>query len=92
MKLIGKIVFDEFKKKYPETASSVNSLQSEIEASDWNTPYEVKQRYASASIPGNNQIIFNIKGNKYRVLVQISYKNKIVFIKKAGTHKEYDKW
>ena len=92
MKLLGKSVFDELKKNYPETVSRIESLQSEIEAADWETPHDVKQKYASASILAGNQVVFNIKGNKYRVLVQISYKNKIVLIKKAGTHKEYNKW
>ena len=58
---------------------------------DWNNPNEIKAQYKSASIVGDNKVVFNIYGNKYRLIVKINYIAKIVFIKFIGTHKQYDK-
>lgn len=91
MKVIGKGVLDEFKLKHIEVCSQVDSWLAEVEAADWSSPLVVKQRYASASIIDGN-IVFNIKGNNYRLWVKVNYKNGIVLIKEAGTHNEYMKW
>ena len=63
----------------------------EASAAEWQTPQNIKDRYRSASFLENNVVIFNIKGNKYRLVTKISYKRKTVFIKWIGTHAEYDK-
>ncbi|MDD5702685.1 MAG: type II toxin-antitoxin system HigB family toxin [Dehalococcoidales bacterium] len=65
---------------------------AEVEGANWKAPYELKYRYPKASILGNQQVIFDICGNKYRLWTQISYKNGIVLIKNIGTHKEYENW
>jgi len=57
---------------------------------DWKSPNEIKKQYASASILKNSRIIFNICGNKYRLIVEINYPRKWVFKLFIGTHKEYD--
>jgi len=92
MKLLGKITLQNFIKKYPDSKSQIESWEFEIEDAQWDNPHEMKNRYPKASLLKNQQIIFNICGNKYRLWVQINYKNKIVLIKKVGTHKEYDNW
>jgi len=51
----------------------------------------VTQAYANASIVGNDRVVFNIKGNAYRLVTAIDYQREIVFIKWLGTHVEYDK-
>lgn len=91
MIVLGKGVIDEFKKKYSDARSQADSWLAEAEDAAWNSPAEVTQRYASASIKGDN-VIFNIKGNRYRFWTKINYKNGIVLIKKAGTHNEYMTW
>ncbi|MFH1288148.1 MAG: type II toxin-antitoxin system HigB family toxin [bacterium] len=53
---------------------------------------DLKQRYPKASILKDKYVVFNICGNKYRLLVQVAYNTSIVLIKKIGTHKEYDNW
>jgi mRNA interferase HigB len=57
----------------------------------WESPSDVKAQYASASIIADNRIVFNIAGNKYRLIVRINYDSKTVFVRFIGTHKEYDK-
>lgn len=92
MKLIGRDVLYKFKSLYAEVRSQIDSWEAETEVAQWETPLDIKRRYATASFLKNSQVVFNIKGNKYRLLVKVNYENKIVLIIKAGTHKEYMRW
>ena len=56
----------------------------------WKTPIEVKNTFGNASIVGNNRIVFNIKGNDYRIVCAMDYQRQAMFIKFVGTHAEYD--
>ena len=58
---------------------------------NWTSPADVKDQYRSASILKNNRVVFNIAGNKYRLVVRINYDSGTVFVRFIGTHKEYDK-
>lgn len=58
--------------------------------SEWRTPGEVKSRYGNASIVGNNRVVFNIKGNDYRLIAKVHYDRGFVYIRFVGTHREYD--
>lgn len=90
--IIGKQALHKFKLKHNEAKSQIESWEAEVKIAKWDAPYELKKRYPKASLLKNQHAVFDICGNKYRLLVQISYKNQIVFIKKIGTHKEYDGW
>ncbi len=57
----------------------------------WRTPQDIKDQYASASICGNNRVVFNVGGNKYRLVVEIQYQAGIVWVKFVGTHAQYDR-
>lgn len=57
---------------------------------NWVSPHEVKAQFRNASILKNNRVVFNIAGNKYRLIVAMDYKRKACFIKFIGTHKQYD--
>lgn len=63
----------------------------EVKYAQWSSPAEIKAKYGSASILKENRVVFNIAGNKYRLVVRINYDSKTVFIRFIGTHKEYDK-
>ena len=63
----------------------------EAKHAQWVSPADVKDQYRSASILKNNRVVFNIAGNKYRLIVRINYSSKTVFVRFIGTHKEYDK-
>lgn len=91
MNVVGKGVLDRFKSKHSDARSQIDSWFEEVEMAEWKSPLDIKSRYVSASIIDGN-VIFNIKGNDYRLWVKVNYKNKIVMIKKAGTHSEYMKW
>ncbi len=82
----------EFKEKHADARSQIESWEAEAEEAQWNTPHDLKSRYPKASIIKDQQVVFDICRNKYRLLTQVNYKNNIVLIKKIGTHKEYDNW
>lgn len=63
----------------------------EAKAADWNSPADIKAAYRNASILGNNRVVFNIGGNKYRLVVAVHYRARIVFIRFIGSHGEYDR-
>ncbi len=63
----------------------------EAEQADWKNPADVRKAYSSASIVGSDRVVFNIKGNDYRLVVAINYRLQIVFIKWLGSHAQYDK-
>ena len=77
--------------KYPSAKPALVAWHSEVKAAEWTTPDEVRLRYPTASIVGDERVVFNIKGNTYRLVVAINYALRIVFIKFFGTHAEYDK-
>ena len=83
---------DEFKKQHADVRPHIDSWLAEASEAVWCNPAELKRSYPKASILRDNQVVFNLSGNRYRLLVQISYANHIIVVKKIGTHSEYDKW
>ena len=83
MNLIGKQLLLDFKRKHSDAGSDIDSWIAEVEEEQWETPNDLKRRYPKASIVKQN-VVFNICWNKYRLLVQVSYKNKVVLVKKIG--------
>ena len=92
MRLIGRAFRQDLKDRPPDVAPGADSWMAETSEAQWDTPMDIKRRYPSASLLGDSQVIFNLQGNKYRLLVLVDYKNKTVLIKNAGTHQEYTKW
>ncbi len=78
-------------KNYAPVKSSLDAWFHEVEAASWKNPAEVKAAYANASIIGNDRVVFNIKGNSFRLVVAVDYLRQVVFIKWAGTHADYDR-
>ncbi|MDD2811649.1 type II toxin-antitoxin system HigB family toxin [Rhodoferax sp.] len=77
----------------PEASDAKNALQSwhhEVQKACWQTPQNIKDQYGSASICGNNRVVFNIAGNKYRLVVEMQYQAGIAWVKFIGTHAQYD--
>ena len=92
MKLLDKQLLIEFAEEHADARSQISSWWAEIEEAQWNNPGDLKRQYPKASILKGQCVVFDICGNKYRLATKINYKNKIVLIKKTGTHNEYDKW
>jgi len=70
--------------------SALDSWFHEVRVAEWKAPTDVARQYANASIVGD-RVVFNIKGNSYRLVVGVDYRRQIVFIKWLGTHTDYDK-
>ncbi len=77
--------------KYSEATESIKAWIFEVRKADWNNSGQLKAKYRNASIVGNKRVIFNIKGNDFRLIADVEYELKIVFIVWFGTHQEYDK-
>ncbi|OJV14637.1 MAG: addiction module toxin RelE [Dyadobacter sp. 50-39] len=76
---------------YPTAANALREWYSEIETADFNTFNELKVQYPNASIVGDDRMVFNIMGNRFRLIVRIMFKYKGIQIKWFGTHSEYDR-
>ena len=77
--------------KYRQADEPLKAWIFEVKYSTWDNANELKTKYGNASLISSKRVVFNIKGNDYRLIVDIEYKLKIVFIVWFGTHKEYDK-
>lgn len=75
---------------YRDAKPALTAWHSEAKRAKWTTPADVKAMYANASFIAKNRVVFNLKGNDYRLIVAIAYKTEYVFIKFIGTHKQYD--
>lgn len=91
MQLLGLPTLDDYKRKHAETRGPLDAWRCEVEKAQWSGPGDVKIRYPSASLLADNRVIFNIKGNSYRLVVKIRYQNGIVLVEWVGTHAEYSK-
>lgn len=92
MKLHNRKALEAFTQAHPDAVTQINAWIAEVETAEWKNPHELKDRYPKASVVGDQQTVFNINGNKYRILTVINYQHGIVLVKQAGTHQEYDKW
>lgn len=91
MRVVAKKVLRDFWEKHSDCEQQLKSWFQEAEKANWENPNQIKEEYPSASILNNNRIVFNIKGNNYRLIVKISYEYQMVWIRFIGTHSEYDK-
>lgn len=91
MRIVAKKVLRDFWEKYTDSEQSLKTWYKETSKANWNTPNEVKAEYAKASVLKSGRIVFNICGNKYRLITDINYKRQWVFIRFVGTHDDYNK-
>ena len=90
MRIIAKKTLRGFWERHANAEEPLLAWYREVLKEDWDTPAKVKEKYRSASIVGGNRVVFNIKGNDYRLVVRISYPGRIVYVRFVGTHAEYD--
>lgn len=91
MRIIAKSTLIKFWKKYPDAEQSLRVWHDEAKKAEWTSFQDVKRQFKSASIVGNDRVVFNIKGNDYRLIVLVLFGKGKMFIRFVGTHKEYDK-
>ena len=74
----------------PRAEQPLKSWYAIAKKADWSSPTDVKQAYGNASLIGNDRVVFNIGGNRYRLIVRFDYTHRIGFVRFVGTHAEYD--
>jgi mRNA interferase HigB len=91
MRTIARRTLRDFYAAHADAKSALEAWFHEVKATKWAGPQDIKKRYPSADILPGNRVVFNIKGNTYRLIVRIHYNTGIVFIRFVGTHADYDK-
>mgnify|MGYP001582925213 FL=1 len=91
MLLVGRDRLDEFTKAHADARAWIENWIANVEAARWRAPQDIKGSYASASILADRVVIFNVKGNRYRLETQVAYNTGVVVVRWAGTHAEYTK-
>src|SRR5438132_4536857 len=91
MRIIALSTLRSFWEKHPITEQPLKAWYADAKKAVWYSFHDIKQTYPSASIIGNDRVVFNIKGNTYRLVVMIRFRDSKVFIRFIGTHAEYDK-
>ena len=90
-RIFSKKTLRDFWKKYPDSEQYLKTWYEVAKKAKWENPNDVKRSYAHASVLKYGRIVFNIKGNSYRLVVKFNFEKQWAFIRFIGTHKEYDK-
>ena len=90
MRIIAKRTLRMFWEKESRAEQPLKAWYAIAAKADWSSPMEVKATYASASIVGNDRVVFNVGGNRYRPIVRFDYPHRTGFVRFVGTHAEYD--
>lgn len=90
MRIVGREKLDAFCSLYADARSWIEAWLQETEGMSWATPQDIKDRHASASFLQGNVVIFNVRGNNFRMEVNVAYRTRLVTVLWIGTHREYD--
>lgn len=90
-RIIAKKTLRDFWNKHSDCEEYLKTWYDTAKNSSWKSPADIKKTYSHASILGNNRVVFNIKGNSYRLIVKFNFERQWAFIRFIGTHAEYDK-
>lgn len=91
MVVISKTILRDFGHEHPQAIEAMNDWYFLVKEADWGTPGDVRLIFNSVDYVGNDRFVFNIRGNRYRLIAMIFFDIRTVFIRFVGTHAEYDK-
>ena len=91
MRIIAISTLRAFWAKQADTQTPLKAWYALASRSQWKSPSDIKAAYRNASFTANNRVVFNIKGNDYRLVVLVRYDKGLLFVKFVGTHAQYDK-
>jgi mRNA interferase HigB len=91
MRVISLKALKDYWRKEPSAEEELRAWHAEAKNAAWKTPADIKAKYKEASILKARRVVFNICGNKYRLVVRINYQYAVIYIRFVGTHKEYNK-
>jgi len=92
MRIISRKALRQFweRQEFSDAEQPLKAWFREVSKADWKTPSAIKAMYRSASLVGNSRVVFNIAGNKYRLVVKVNYPYRMMYIRFVGTHRQYD--
>ncbi|HEX5111310.1 MAG TPA: type II toxin-antitoxin system HigB family toxin [Saprospiraceae bacterium] len=90
-RILAKRILREFWEKYPDSKDYLQTWHETAKEASWKKPGDIRDFYATVSILKDSRVVFNIKGNDYRLVAKINYGRQWLFIRFIGTHEEYDK-
>lgn len=91
MRLVGREKLDAFAAKHSDARPWLENWIADAELSEWKTPHDIKGKYSSASFLADNIVVFNVKGNRYRLEVLVAYRTHTIVVRKIETHADYSK-
>ena len=90
MRVIALKALRVFWEQHPEAKDALLAWYYDVKRAHWRTSADIKDIYRNASFVGNNRVVFNIKGNRYRIVVAVQYEQCTVYVRFVGTHETYD--
>ncbi|MEZ4708747.1 MAG: type II toxin-antitoxin system HigB family toxin [Caldilineaceae bacterium] len=91
MRIVSERTLREFWQIHPAAERPLRAWRDTVRLAEWKTPAEIKADYGNASVVANSRVVFNIKGNDYRLVAAVHYNTGILFVRFIGTHEEYDR-
>lgn len=91
MRLVGRELLGRFCTAQPDCRRWISAWIADVQSSCWRTPQDIKDRYATVSFLPECVVIFNVRGNNYRLVVKVAYAAQVVSVRWIGTHADYDK-
>ena len=91
MRIIALKTLRLFWEQHPDAQQALQAWYRDAKRAAWKTPADIRNVYRNASIVGNNRVVFNIRGNQYRLVVAVNYTSSIIYIRFIGTHQDYNK-
>ncbi len=91
MRIIAKRTLRQFWRKHPDAGAPLRAWHDYVKRAHWTSPEDVRSDLRSASVVGNSRVVFNIKGNEYRLVAAIHYNTGLVFVRFIGNHQDYGK-
>lgn len=90
MRIFSRKTLKEYWENHEDVEQPLRTWYADVKKSKWKTPNDIKEKYPKASFLQNNRVVFDIKGNKYRLIVRVNFLKMWVFIRFIGTHAKYD--
>lgn len=91
MRIVAKRTLREFWTKHAESELSLKTWYAHAKAAQWRSPADVRDTFRAADFVAGNRVIFDIAGNKYRLVGKVNYRRRVIFIRFVGTHRDYDR-
>ena len=91
MRIISRKALRDFWEQYPDAEPTLREWLRAVQPISWRTPQDIAEQFPRARFVGSNRVIFNVRRNRYRLVVAVNYGYGIVYIRFIGTHAQYDR-